>query len=279
LVGALPLFLLWSCGGKSLEGGREGGSEGGSLDSGPVAQEDFVERAVSAICGNIGGCCEDARYGFDRAGCDAFIRAWTADRDAPIPNTVWDSAAAGRCIGFYTEIATSCVVTEELIAQNCGRLYLGTLPAGADCMVDFECADIDGVRAICFYDGTTANGRCETTGLQPWQRAGLGDPCTTSCGECGPFPPDSGTLVCVREEGLVCDQDIGVCVPVAGISEPCPRHVCVDGAYCDTLDLMCKAKKTTGAPCDIGDECSTGSCHDGVCSLEMVATKEVCLGE
>jgi len=279
VAGAVPLLFLWSCAGRSVGGGSlDSGPDSGSPDSGPVAQADFAERAVSAICGNIGGCCEKAGIGFDRAGCDAYVRA-EADRDAPSPNTVWDSEAAGRCIDFYTDIATSCLVSEDQFDEHCDRVYRGTLPAGGECFDDFECADIGGERAICFHDGTTVNGRCKARNSPPPEHAGLGEACHTSCSDCGHLSPDISTGVCFLDEGMVCDFNINVCVPIAGLGEPCPAYVCVAGAYCDTLDLMCKAKKNDGASCEYGDQCSIGSCLDGVCSLRTVASVELCLGE
>lgn len=264
----LPLFLLWSCAGSSVTGGR--------VDSGPVAHADFGERAASAICGNIGGCCEDGGFGFDRAACDTYVRT-VFDRDER-PNTVWDSAAAGRCIDYYTEVATSCVVSQDQLEGSCDRLDHGVVPAGGDCQDDFECADIRGERAICFYDGTTVSGRCEAA--IPPMRARRGDPCNTSCsGDCGSFPADPTTAACFLDDGVVCDFNVGVCVSVPGVGEPCPAYACLAGAYCDYLDLVCKAKKTAGASCEQGDECSIDTCRDGVCGPGSVASEEICLGQ
>jgi len=77
--------------------------------------------------------------------------------------------------------------------------------------------------------------------------------------------------------GLECDRDQGVCVPMVSEGEACGAVQCAFGLYCDGT---CKPSKEVGAACgsSMGGiqmaECLSGWCVDGFCATALVTTCE-----
>ncbi len=102
--GALALAALLSWGWLSACAGSS--TRGGNVTGGPVGEGDFVHKVADAVCGNLSGCCAAAGFVYDRAGCEAYVLS-EVEVNRP-PNTTWDSAAAGKCIEWFANVASSC---------------------------------------------------------------------------------------------------------------------------------------------------------------------------
>jgi hypothetical protein len=207
----------------------------------------------------------------------AFVRdALERDRQ---PNTTWDSAAAGRCVDWFTRAASSCD-PDPPGDQPCEDLYRGTLPQGCACTSPAECAAIDGSEATCLYDFTTSTGSCAPA-VQP-VRGRAGEACIATCasGSCGDFG-SAGSVpytLCYLEDDLICSYGQGVCVPVPHLGEQCLEYYCEPGAYCSNLNQICAPTKPDGQMCLYDDECTQGSCADDTCGPGSVASPQLCLG-
>jgi hypothetical protein len=268
VIGLISTGLLWSCSGKSTEDGD------GPVS--PVSEDDFVQAVADAVCGNISDCCAATGIPYDRARCETFVLEELEFN--PLPNATWDSVQAGKCVDWFARLASSCSDTRS--EENpCRRIYRGTLPEGASCEGSEECADIRGSDAFCAYDDLTGSGTC-TLSIEP-TRGKAGDACTGTCStdSCsGSGTPVEDASTCYLEDGLVCSFSSFVCMPPPALGEPCNDFYCVAGAYCSSLDLICRAPKPNGASCLFAEECTGGSCTNSVCVTRTLASTELCSG-
>jgi hypothetical protein len=268
LIGLVAAGLLWSCSGRS--------TDDGDAPTRPVSEGDFVQAVADAMCANLGDCCAEAAIPYDRAGCEAYVFA-ELDLDPP-PNATWDSVQAGKCVDLFARIASTCSYAGS--GDNpCQRVYRGTLPEGAACVDDDECADIRGSDATCAYDDVTPSGTC--TRVVPPVRGKAGDACMGTCGtnSCTGFgSPVEEARTCYVEDGVICSLSSYVCVPPPALGEACNDFYCVAGAYCSSLDLICRAPKPNGASCEFAEECTGGLCSNFVCGTRTLASTELCNG-
>ncbi len=264
----LAIAALCSCGGDSKT------EERGTPASGPVAREDFLSRAAAAICDNIASCCSSEGYGFNRAGCEANVDATIHIAD--VPNTIWNDAAAEPCIDTLAAEATRCRIGAAHVRTTCKAILTGTLPEGAPCTYDVECAAIDGAEALCTFEGYCAN---------PEDGAPLhgtvGDGCDGTCEglACGPFGDREPLgISCFTQDGVVCSGTLRTCVKMPKLGEPCPDGWCDVGAYCDSDDSVCKTLQPDGASCVGGSQCSADNCYESVCggAEGSLANPDIC---
>jgi hypothetical protein len=116
-----------------------------------------------------------------------------------------------------------------------------------------------------------ANGECGNTGVCNGGGGCTQQETTVMCGPAvscsvGTYQPPSfcnGMGVCNRSSTQSCSPYVcgtGMCRPSCDID----AH-CASGYYCTGTSGVCLLKKSPGASCGLGNECTTGSCTDGVC--------------
>jgi hypothetical protein len=273
-LAAAAAIALLACGGKTDEGAGASPAPPAS----PVAEADYVDRVVAAVCDNLPACCAGSGYSFDHAGCERTVRE---ELDAgPVPNATWDESAAGSCVQALATIAAAC---DENAANTepCSATYRGTLPEGSVCMHEDQCLD-PGSGAWCVFDEGSATGTC--VALKPVVRGQLGDACNGTCAStrCGILPSISpGPWVsCYLSDGLTCNFLSGVCSTLPKVGEPCPSAYCASGGFCQPGEAapVCASLLADGASCLIGEQCRTGYCDSGVCSPGGLASPELCSG-
>lgn len=253
------------------------------------------------MCTAIELCCAEAGLTFNPSFCQLLVSSPGAGA-----GVTYDAVAAGECLAELRDPGIECGVTPEMPA--CDRVYTGSLPLGAACTSDAECApSTDGDVACDLSDEI-----CSLT-----RRGAAGDVCSSSCQELQPDGwfclgagesslPDYEQVQCFREDGLSCSS--GVCSPLAALGESCSSDTnCVTGTYCDfalqtcaaLADLgescaslgcvegafcspasSCEQAKAEGEPCTTDDECLSSNCDAGSCGPDspLGGVEEAILG-
>jgi hypothetical protein len=268
------LLALWvpACGGTTTGPGpgTDPGTSAGS--AGPISIAQLADQLANAFCDNIGGCCQAAAIAFDLASCKANILSTVSQGLARemSPNIRYDANAAGACVAAYASGVKSCKPSNS-IDTACSRVFVGSLPAGAPCSLDDECARPTGGTAFCDGGDSTnggPSGTCSAASASATSAHGkLGESCAASCPSgdtCtvtsaggGTGTPSPAMSVCYSDDGLYCSVDT-TCQPLIAVGQPCSFDGCVNGAFCGAG--VCTAGKADGAACGIDSECAGGSC-------------------
>ena len=288
-----------STGGATGTGGA--GGNGGAIDPAtisipdPISESEFKALIAVLGCDAEGPCCAAAGFQYNAATCQLLL---TASWNNSPPNTTFDSASAVACLKWL-QAKPACG------GQNpaCDSIYRGTLPTGAACQSDEECAPSGNLEVNC--DST--DNVCTTT-----SRGKLGDTCDETClaaaegltlcftvfeAKVYPVTPYAH-MACDRAQGLFCDTSIrqcaalkgaggsctgrsdcavgmncvvsgtkGTCEPNPTAGQPCPSTesviLCSFDAYCGS-DEVCYTLKAAGQSCTTSAEC-LGVCASGLC--------------
>lgn len=140
---------------------------GSSASPGP-AVEQYASEAAAIYCDFLEGCCAKAGTAFSRADCMKNKTAYYQfDVDgAKTAGATYDSTAAATCLAARKALVGQCLTEDNLLFSagdswqfepSCGRLFAGTLAAGASCRSPYACALPDSGRAGCveFSSGAT----------------------------------------------------------------------------------------------------------------------------
>lgn len=138
-VGLLGVALGSGCSGSTTSDGAQ-----------PVPADQFVERVVSAVCDNVGPCCQSAGFPYDPAACKALGNSdLSASYALGNPNVDYDAVAAGKCVAAISDLVRSCGAVDLDGLEQCDLVLVGKLPAGAACQKSVECAAPAGGNAYC----------------------------------------------------------------------------------------------------------------------------------
>ena len=274
-------LVAWACAVVSVGVGCGGASIGTA--SGPIPRDQLIAQFAAVICDHLAPCCGAEGFAYDSASCQQTARASLSDRNILLSRTAakYDPVAARQCLDAYASALPACSTNTDwaalplddiyeeptVVTSACRGVFTGTLPAGASCASDKECAQPEQGFAACDLGWS---GLCYVYGT-PAPRAVAGEACATDCdvttgnGTCYGTAPTAATPViadCYSDDGLYCTYDAGtgvsVCAPLAGVSEVCTSRGCAAGAVCSQPGDVC-----TPLPA-MGDSCaSTGNCVDG----------------
>lgn len=271
--------MILAC--AALVGGVVGGCGGSTsgTSSGPVPQSQFPARFESAVCDNIGSCCQSGGYKYDAAGCKSVLDQNFGQLFSS-KNTVYSASAAGPCIDSVSAAFASCKGFDGVSADACQKVFIGTQPAGGSCTSSTECKPVANAEVYCNHPlgaGGQAGSGQGTCTVKP--RGKKGDGCDETCTENGNVTgcsssggggagggggaPPSGNATCYTNDGLYCAGN-GVCTELSPIGQACTSYnSCVDGAYCDSNNT-CAKKKAAGSSCSsFSNECKDGAyCAD-----------------
>ncbi len=272
--------------------GVGGATLGCAADEGPSAS-DFISEYADSTCNAVAGCCTAAGIAFDQVACTVQIRE-KLEATAASPNTHYDAAAATDCLAAIAQVAAVCDGGGPV---ECSGVFAGTLPRGAECTLDAQCAVPHGGFSYCAWDEEDDDtATCIQRFPAPRVLVGLGEECDWSCfaahGGCdGESSSADGSPVrlCRDSDGLFCSE-FGTCSTTSGLGEscetsdecsvgtfcegeyqcaaqtplggPCSKSIsCVDGAFCDKDAGICVAGKADGEPCQGSGECASGNCY------------------
>jgi len=226
---------------------------------GPVSGEDFVTELVSAMCGGLGGCCQQAGLSYNRADCETILGA--------VYGSLLDDAAAAP--DFDEKLAGECIADVRADSGSCDFSNFG----GSSCTGRFSSA-----LGMSRMAGEACGQSCERT------------PSGTSCWIDGNDPGE-----CYREDDLYCSTATSSCAPLVKNGEQCensrackngycesavcvPRlpeggdcgfddAACQDGLLCDFSSGQCQPKGDIGSDCVFDDDCASDFCdRDGTCA-------------
>lgn len=212
----------------------------------PLDESAFPDEIAAVVCALRKNCgCEDAdnpQCGQDFATYFTDLRAYATSKGLE-----YDADCAARRV-------------QEYLAAGCNAGGINTREACAPCYV---------------YSGEALPAEaCET--VDPLFDFGIVSTCASDDTECylgkcvPPGAPEGewcwGTKGCAA--GLACDAQGTICAS-AKEGEPClgvgpSDKPCADGLWCDST--VCRARKSLGATCQIGEECLTLRCEGGLCT-------------
>ena len=121
------------------------GCSAGDAGGRSVPESELPGQIVAATCDGLRVCCQNLGVGFDYQGCRT---AWASlIGTPPDPSAaVYDVHAAAQCVEEYRSIYAACGAGT---VEACARTYVGTLPQGAPCTSNEECADPAVGIAVC----------------------------------------------------------------------------------------------------------------------------------
>ena len=235
-----------------------------------IAESDFVSTYARAACDGLESCCTAASTPFNR---DACVTMASKEAENAIAlrsqSSVYDGKQAFTCIETIRSILAPCVQyasTSTAIWDTCKSVRVGTLPAGASCTTDADCAPSEQGTPVCPHPLDTPPGQC--TILRPGT---LGQPCMTPehqfCAkdlDCG----SAGTCVSRLGEGAVCRRTSN----------------CAETLWCPPPDLgtpqpvmsKCARRTELGGACNLPDQCTSGSCYEGQCVAGLPVAPRAC---
>jgi hypothetical protein len=233
----------------------------------------LADRASAAYCNGYRSCCTTNGFAFNQAECDRLVRAGMSAKG--VCQGVYDPVAAGEC---YQDIETAFAACKRTIPARapgaaCDRICTGTLPPGAACASNADCALSTEGEVWC-QSSATSGGVCTL-----YRRGKAGDPCgdqtcTESSGPllCTGTMTSRPTTRCFTNDGLFCPSTGGTCQPIVPIGGPCSdRNACSTAAYCDAATGKCVAK-AVGGTCASWDQCPEGAyCGAGTCQAKKAA--------
>lgn len=119
----------------------------------PIPKGRFQQALVHAVCDDVQACCEAAHRTFDASLC---VKKIQQSFTVPLSSSmdVYDPAKAGRCIDAVARVAEAC---GSIDVTPCCDAFVGTVPAGGQCMNSFDCASGADDFAICQADGHAFN--------------------------------------------------------------------------------------------------------------------------
>jgi hypothetical protein len=244
----LVASLVVGCGGKSGEdddvgansGDDDDGNDGdgpGAEPSGPVSAANFTEELSQAMCGGIGGCCDEAGLAYDRANCEVVLNA--------VYGSVLQEATTTDA--FDEELAGDCVAQVRADSSSCNFANFG----GDSCNEVFSAA-----TAVKRQEGEACGQSCEL--------AADGRSCFVHSNDPGE---------CYREDGLYCDAAIGECARLVPDGEQCAESLDCETGFCSST--VCIPKLPRGADCAFDDRaCESGLRCDfssGSCAPKVAA--------
>jgi hypothetical protein len=287
-----------------------GASACGSVDdgTGSVPEADFPRQFASAVCNAMTNCCQAHAFAHPVADCETSISgqlsASIAARDAG--KTIYDAAAAGRCIDAYVAVFTGCGRDQTDPDVVCADVFHGTVAKGGACGDDEECASgLACENSVC----ATSSSALEMAHAAP------GESCSGTCTEASTGADGvtettcvdvgfNGAPPCWTSDHLTCDSARMTCVPVPKIGEACESDcdvgaycesgtclaqrntgsclpnpsACSPASYCQVDTQLCVPKQADGTACTTSEVCSGNFCTNGTCGPKIPVSADVCAG-
>lgn len=233
LRAAFVTSLVFGCSGKGGEDDDDVGANRGDDDDDtgsndgpgagaarPVSAANFTEELSQAMCGGIGGCCDEAGLAYDRANCEVVLNA--------VYGSVLQEATTTDA--FDEELAGDCVAQVRADSSSCNFANFG----GDSCNTVFSAA-----TAVKRQEGETCGQTCEL--------AADGTSCFI-------YSNDPGE--CYREDGLYCDAVLGECARLVPDGEQCAESLDCETGFCSST--VCIPKLPEGADCFDDRACEAG---------------------
>ncbi|MGC4064962.1 MAG: hypothetical protein QM784_10030 [Polyangiaceae bacterium] len=249
-------LLCLGCGGKAEQ-------------TKPVPASELPGYAAKRLCDAYADCCNAVDAPFAVESCVDRAQSAYASRDVCPPNRQYDPIQAAECFEALpqnyvcaTQSGQVSLVHGYTLPRACQLMCQGTLPLGATCNTQMDCAPIEGARISCGITDLNSSPKCLRQ-----IRGKVGDRCFDTCIEserddgwgCLGRLPDQvdsssgGPAACYIRDGLFCGTD-RTCHELVPIGKPCEnRDVCVMGAMCQTG--TCKPPVEIGGPCASLFEC------------------------
>jgi hypothetical protein len=228
---------------------------------------------ISQYCDAFSTCCAQASLPTDGRQCRALFTAIAGI------GGMYDPSAGEKCLAQVRSMS-SALCNNMSSLTDCKGVYKtansGTKAPGAPCSMDSDCAPSSEGSVTCAVGFTTMGAQTRTCQVRIVGKEG-DMPCVetidgnTSYGtiptsSTGAVPPRGFT--CNRADNLRCDSMTLKCTRIQDVGGPCTNNFstfdsqCVAGAYCDTSQGKCAARKPIGSTCALSsNECDqSGYC-------------------
>ena len=191
----------------------------------------------------LSNCCADRELPFDDLGCE--ILEGYMVMSGMFAGMEFDVTAAAECIGHLEARVSSCQWIDG--DGPCERMFFGTLPEGAPCTSDYDCASVEGANVDCYAPSDTESDPNSTVCVVT-PRGKLKEPCDGDCSlhegifggsiGCVSFPGPADGVTCWNIDGLYCDEETFTCAARLSEGQPCMIDdmtgiPCLEGLYCD----------------------------------------------
>ena len=245
---------------------------GGSKEPEPstVAEGDFVSVYVQAFCDGLEGCCTAASTTFNRAACRTEMTSKAEDHiKVRSSSSVYDGKRASQCIEEIGSLMKGCLTSSFVMnafSAACNSVRVGTLPTGASCTANDECAPSEQGPGRCVVPTSTLVGECIVD-----RPGSSGDHCVGSSPQDPNIPATQYHADC--GDGLYCDPN-DLCVPRFAEGAVCMANPnCGETLWCRPSELgapqplmsHCSPKEGLGSRCSFPQQCTSGSCYQQQC--------------
>jgi hypothetical protein len=262
-------------------GGGAAGSPSTGGGGGGYTLDDVCEKTAPIGCGLDQPCCMASGFGYDQAGCVARAIAGCKKDVAEVQagTMQFDATTIDACIAALKPFLQECVIKGDQVfplfdaLEACTKIWTGTLPEGASCDRDAQCAPSGDPSVYVSCDDKSKTCR-------HLRKLEVSDTCELSDnapGACGP--------------GLFCDASFGgpppytgICKSATPVGQVCNQFKpydleCGFGFYCNQSTGVCTTAKVGGTSCLETVECQTLTCTLGQCTAqEPLVDQATCTG-
>jgi hypothetical protein len=268
---------LSACGG----GGKTAGNGVPNVPQGSEPIDSFGADLIAAGCGWSARCNGVATADGCVKGTAGIVSPQIL-QDVQAGVVKYDPGLGYRCVQLTLD--QPCFGPGDL--ESCRTAFTGTLPAGAACSLNMECASAGCVKTACGAD--CCPGTCAAGTFSP--NLPVGADCSN--GICAEGEFCDGTCKARVGEGAACgpsaicqaDLDCSgsaspTCVRLGGLGAQCATAFCeMSVAVCNESTLVCSAPPKAGDPCTGIAECGVAlDCVAGACVVPGVVG-EPCVG-
>jgi hypothetical protein len=287
---AAAVMMLAGCGGGSPAGpgGATGGGNGAAygvpaVPDGIEPIDSFAADELAAECATSVRCHRSATAD----GCVAASLPPVAPRvaqDVQSGVIAYDPHLAYRCIQLL--LIAPCNGGADL--ESCHDAFTGTLPSGASCGLNAECASgscaMPGCASGCCPPGTCTAGvearNVPVGGACAFGGCAEGEYCATTDGVCRGRVGKGGSCAhAICQWGLVCSNTSQTCVAPAPVGGSCLGNFCDGDGTCMSAAGVCASAPVAGDACAKAGTCGLSlNCVGGVC-VTPGAVGQACVGD
>jgi hypothetical protein len=254
-----------------------------------VPESEFPDYAANALCEAYGKCCSSANVPFALKSCRTEARNSYSSHSICREGRQYDPTKVAACFQGLLEGGFICpsnsgkgtLDSRYVLPRACRQICGGTLPLGAACRVESDCAPLEGARVGC--------GAPEALGIpmtcRRQTRGKLGDGCFETCfdmqhptaelrcsaaGSSESFTFREEPASCYHNDGLFCGSD-RTCKKLIPLGERCTAgEFCAQSALCDSTTATCRLPIAAGSPCESHIKCdaSTFCSSAGTCEAQ-----------
>jgi hypothetical protein len=172
---------------------------------------------------------------------------------------VYDSSKAEACVNKVSAAYADAKLTKDEIdtyTAACGLLFSGTGIKDANCSVDTDCEQSEGLACVLRPTASAVDAGGDAAGTCQVPVPGkAGDSCADANVQCA--------------DGYHCDPTVQYCVVNRAVNQTCSAAIpCIATLKCSTAGT-CEPTLATGA-CAANADCTSGICNANLCVAQVI---------